>query len=473
MLISAKEERERRFKLALRAGMPILAFVSLLFYTTFSRDRPITLSIENALLMAGLVFIIVYFIYFLLELDVKETLLDNITEGFHQVAFNEKLRKKKPKTVAILLINNLATINENYGISATNSLLHTLVSRLNNNIYAHDINESWIGRSSGAEFLIAIDQESHLVQSLLEDFIEENQTIETIELDYRFAVIRNRESNPEHTIAQLRDELTSQEFKEEKEKPTVKDTSELSSLEHSITKALKEESLNLYFRPLYNIKKASIDSYEISVKLQAHNRKEILPREFLPVINRLGLGRTYDLAIFKHVLEVAMLTDDHVSYSFNLSPFSLRDRDFLENIFTLLEEKELDARRLIIQLYERKTHHNLSKYLKTLSKIRAQGIRICVDNFGSSNSSLEYMKYFKFDIVQFDRDFVTHIDKPINHSVLKSMIEMSKEMHITSVAKWVDSDEQKEKLQALGVDYMQGFGIGKPLTERELIQYYN
>lgn len=473
MLISAKDERARRFKLALRAGMPILAFVSLLFYTTFSRERPITLSIENALLMAGLVFIIVYFIYFLLELDVKETLLDNITDGFHQVAFIEKLRTHKPKTVAILYINNLATINENYGTHATNSLLHTLVFKLNNSIYAQNIKESWIGRSSGAEFLIALNVDSNLAQSLLEDFIEENQTIETIELDYRFAVINRGESDPEKTIAQLRDELASQELKEEREKPIVKDTKELSQLEYSIIKALKQNSLNFYFRPLYNIKKEIIDSYEISIKLQADGGKEILPKDFLPVINRLGLGRSYDLAIFKHTLEVAMLTDDNISYSFNLSPFSLRDRDFLEKIFTLLEEKELDSKRLIIELYERKTHHNLGKYLKTLSKIRSKGIRICVDNFGSSNSSLEYMKYFKFDVVQFDRDFVTRLDKPINLSVLKSLVEMSKELHIVTVAKWVDRDDQKEQLKKIGIDYLQGFGIGKQLSEQELIQYYN
>jgi len=177
MLISAREERSRRFKLALRAGIPILTFVSLLFYTTFSRERPTTLSIENALLMAGLVFIIIYFIYFLLELDIKETLLDNITEGFNQMAFIEKLRTQKPKTVAILYVNNLATINENYGTHAINSLLHALVSKLNNKIYAQNVNESWIGRNSGAEFLIALNIESNLAQTMIEEFIEENQTI--------------------------------------------------------------------------------------------------------------------------------------------------------------------------------------------------------------------------------------------------------------------------------------------------------
>ncbi len=151
----------------------------------------------------------------------------------------------------------------------------------------------------------------------------------------------------------------------------------------------------------------------------------------------------------------------------------MRDRDFLENVFKLLEEKEIDASRLIVEIYERKTHHNLSAYLKTLSRIRAKGIRICIDNFGSSNASMEYMKHFKFDVVQFDRDFVTNLNDANSLSIFKSLIDMSKGLQITTVAKWVDREEQKQQLKELGVDYLQGFGIGKQLTERQLIQHYN
>ena len=465
MLLSAKEERARRFKLALRAGIPLLLLTFLLFYTTFSKGSFSALTLENAFLMGGLVFITIYFIYFLLELDVKETLLDQATEGYNYEAFLEKLQKHNPETVAILLVNNLSTINENYGTIATNTLLHTLVSRLNSSIRMHRTKKSWIGRHHGAEFLIAMELDSKAFQIILEQFIRDNQIIDTIEIDYRFAIIAHGKEDPEKVLALLKDALSSQEIKPGMKPAPVKDATLLSEIEKSVITALEKESLNLYFRPLYNIHKEKIDSYEVAVKLKTEGRKEILPRDYLPIINRLGLGRTYDLAIFRHIVEIALLTEDHISYSFNLSPFSLRDRDFLENIFRLVEEKQIDTNRLIVEIYERKTHHNLSSYLKTLSKIRAKGIRICIDNFGSSNASMEYMKHFKFDVLQFDRDFVTNLNDSNSLSIFKSLINMSKGLQITTVAKWVDKEEQKLQLRELGVDYLQGFGIGKQLTE--------
>lgn len=473
MLLSAKEERERRFKLALRAGIPLLMLIFLLFYTTFSRGAFTAWTPENTFLMGGLVFVTIYFIYFLLELDVKETLLDQVTEGFNYEAFLAKLRRHQPKTVAILSIRNLSTINENYGTAATNTLLHTLVSKLNDCMRTNHITESWIGRHYGAEFLIAQNLDSTTCQKMLKQFTEENQIIDSIEIDYRFAVVGLGKADPEKTLALLKDELSSREIKPGKKPAEVKDAATLSRLEKSVITALGRESINLYFRPLYSIKREVIDSYEIAVKLKPEEGREILPRDYLPIINRHGLGRTYDLAIFRRIVEIALLTEDHISYSFNLSPFSLRDRDFLENIFKLLEEKEIDANRLIIEIYERKTHHNLNNYLKILSTIRAKGLRICIDNFGSSNASMEYMKHFKFDVIQFDRDFVTNLNDSNSLSIFKSLIDMSRRQQITSVAKWVDKEEQKKQLKELGVDYLQGFGIGKQLTERQLIQHYN
>ncbi len=126
-----------------------------------------------------------------------------------------------------------------------------------------------------------------------------------------------------------------------------------------------------------------------------------------------------------------------------------------------------------MELYERKTHHDLSGYLKTLNKFRVRGIRIAIDNFGSSNASMEYMKNFNFDLVQFDRDYVSKLDDANTHAMLSSMVKMSKDLNITTVAKWVDNESQKRKLKELGIDYLQGFGIAKPISEQTLIDSYN
>jgi EAL domain-containing protein (putative c-di-GMP-specific phosphodiesterase class I) len=83
------------------------------------------------------------------------------------------------------------------------------------------------------------------------------------------------------------------------------------------------------------------------------------------------------------------------------------------------------------------------------------------------------MKHFKFDMVQFDRDFVTDLENETTYAMLDSLIKMSKSLQVKTVAKWVDNDEQKKKLKALGINYIQGFGVSKAISEDELINRYN
>jgi EAL domain-containing protein (putative c-di-GMP-specific phosphodiesterase class I) len=179
------------------------------------------------------------------------------------------------------------------------------------------------------------------------------------------------------------------------------------------------------------------------------------------------------MVLFEKVLAILPLLDDNVCISFNLSPFSLRDEKFQAEFFEKLHRCNVNPSRIIIELYERKAHHNLSGYLEILKKFRAKGIKIAIDNFGSSNASMEYMKHFRFDLVQFDRDFVTNIDDNNTQAMLKSLVDMSKSMGITTVAKWVDNTSKKEKLALVGIDYIQGFGVGKPINEKTLIEKYN
>jgi len=281
----------------------------------------------------------------------------------------------------------------------------------------------------------------------------------------------------EKTIIHLRDELLS--AKETKRTATeiqsieIQDASSKSQIEKEIIQAIQEKHLSFSFRPLHNVRTGKTDIYEVAVKLKTDTSSAILPRTFLPIVNRLGLGRAYDFAIVEHLVMLLPLLDDHISLTFNLSPFSLRNKEFQNKLFTYLDQSNIDNSRLIIELYERKTHHDLSNYFQTLNYMRTKGLRITIDNFGSSNASMEYMKHFKFDMVQFDRDYVTKLDDKITYEMLHSLIEMSRNLDIITIAKWVDSDAQKAKLKLLGVDYIQGFGVGKPIGEKELITIYN
>ena len=475
MLLSERQERARRFKLALRAGIPVVLLVSLVLYSTFLKDNTLKLTLENGFLIAAILFITVYFIYFLMELSAKETLIDHTTQGFNEKSFIKQLQIYKPKTLVLLIVENLSTICENYSTDDVDLLLYSIIHKLDQELSKVGLDEALIARRYGAEFLIAIDKNSDTIQTILNDFIENNKIINDIELNYNFAVITNTGKELEKDIVYLKDLISTQYRSGAKDKRAniIKDAKEVSETEKSILKSLQEKNLLLSFRPLLNIKSNTIDIYEISVKLKSDHMEDILPRVYLPIVNRLSLGRDYDLALVQHIVELLPLIDENVSLSFNLSPFSLRDKNFQKKFFDYLEKSKIDPSRLIIELYERKTHHDLSGYLQTLNKFRTRGVRIAIDNFGSSNASMEYMKNFNFDLVQFDRDYVTKLDDANTYAMFSSMVKMSKDLNIITVAKWVDNESQKTKLRELGMDYLQGFGISKPISEQTLIDSYN
>ncbi len=474
MLLSQKEERERRFTLALRAGMPVLILVFLVFYTTMYQEDTSNISIKDITLLAAITFIAIYFIYFLMNLSVQETMIDQITQGFNTKTFVKKLQDYKPKSIACLNIDNLSSLSENYSSDQIDNLLYTISRKLNLIFKQNALDAVLIGRGRGSEFLIALNENHENIQTILETLTEENRRINNIEVDYKFAIITNTNEDFEKAILQLRDIIASQSSPDkEKHTQNIKDASELSSIEKDVITTIQKKKLLLSFRPLQNTSSDTIDTYEIAVKLNSETHQDILPRVYLPIINRLGLGREYDFTLIKHVIDLLPLVDKTISFTFNLSPFSLRDSSFQEKLFAYLDEKKIDPSRLIIQLYERKTHHDLSGYLNTLKNFRSHGIRICIDNFGSSNASMEYMKHFKFDMVQFDRDYVTHLEDETTYAMLHSLIDMAKNLHIQTVAKWVDNETQKKKLKTLGIDYIQGFGVSKPILEDALINRYN
>jgi len=472
MLLSELKERERRFKLALRAGIPVLLLVSLVFYSLFTQEGNFELTIINGFLITGIIFITVYFNYFLIELSVKETMIDSTTQSFNEKAFISKLHVYQPKTLVLLVVDNLYTINENYSTQKVDLLLYTIIHQLNTTLNQHGLRKPIIGRKYGAEFLVALNEDNINVKKIFETFIEENKVLQNIEVDYIFSAVTNTNDNIEHILGRLKD-LLSYPNTTQKKVPNIQDAKEVNDTEQDIIQALNNKQFKLNFRPLQNTTNNQIEIYEILSKLTSNDHSEILPRVYLPIINRLDLGITYDLSLVEHIVKLLPLVDEKISFTFNLSPFSLRNKDFQEQFFTLLSQNDINPSRLIIQLYERKTHHDLSGYFKTLSTYREKGIRICIDNFGSSNASIEYMKHFKFDMVQFDRDYVTKIDNSTNITMLSSLITMSQDLKIKTVAKWVDTTEQKEKLISLGINYVQGYGIDKPISEQELIQKYN
>ena len=474
MLQSVKEERARHFRMALRIGIPLLLFIFVLAYAVFFHEVEITFNTGTVAIFVAMVFVIIYFIYFSLELSRKETLLDRVTGGYHYGSFIDRVFRDRPRTLAAAQISNLSVINETFGVRKADSLLKVMVDAMDLEVLQKFRKRGWIGRKNGAEFLLAIDEDPEVVEKELERFFNAHPQLGGVEVDFVFAVIRNNIDDPEKAIEQLRDLLVQKERCGDVIKEvSVSDARRLSQAEQSVVDALQRKDLFLLFRPLRNLHTGKTDIYEIAVKMRAEDGTTIAPRDFLPIINRHDLGEVYDLLIVERVLEHARLVDTSVSLSFNLSPFSLRKSSFLEAFRQRLEASEVDPPRLIVELYERKSHHRLEEYLKRLKVLKRWGIRLCLDNFGSSNASMEYLRHFPFDMIEFDREYTFDLEQGKNLSMLRSFVTMAHDMGMLTGAKWVDDRRKIEILKGLGVDYIQGFAAGKVLREDDFVRLYN
>lgn len=470
MLLSELDERARRFKLALRAGIPVLLLAFLVFYALFTQNEQFHFTLINTFLIVAILFVTIYFNYFLITLSMKEMTIDTVTQSFNEKSFIKKLRHFKPKTIVLLSISNLSHLNDYYPATKVDLMLYTMIHELNHYFEQHGLQNQLIGRKYGAEFYIALHTDPKNVHTLFNTFTKKYANVLDMDLDYNYTAMRYSLDDNEKIFQQLRDLKLSKE-KEVYTPLPIQSSKELHHLENEVIHALKKRKFKLTFRPIVDTKENKTTIYEVITNLSTRNHTEILARDFLPIINRLSLGIEYDLSLVEYIIKLLMQIDNSLSFAFNLSPYSLRDKTFQKKFFVLLSENNIDNSRLIIKLYERKTHHNLSAYLETLNTYRDKGIRICIDNFGSSSSSsILYMKEFTFDMLQLDKDYTTKIDDHNYTTILQSLLAMAKELQIESIAKWVDTKEQKEKLTSLGVDYLQGFDIAKSINYETLLK---
>ncbi|WP_456432505.1 EAL domain-containing protein [Nitratifractor sp.] len=473
MLRSLQEERSRHFRMALRIALPILVFFFALAYGVFFREAPISLTLQNVVILGGTVFAVVYFVFFALELSRKETLLDRVTEGYHYDAFLDHLKKHHPQTLAAVQVSNLGEINESFGVAKADAILRGVVRELDRYVLETVDRDGFIGRRMGSEILLGLDAPTPKVEAALEEMLEQVNRIGGVDVELRSAVIANTVDDPQKAIEQLHDLLHMQRSELPGPVPASADALEMSKEEYRILHALESGAIRLSFRPLLNLHTDRIDLYELSVYLEGEEGRRILPKEFLPVINRKEKGELYDRLVFEKVLEVAALIDPEIRFSFNLSPYSLRSDAFLQTMFDALDRSRVDPRRLIVEIYERRKYHSVERYFSYLRRLKGRGILLGLDNFGSSNASMEYLRSFPFDMIQFDRSFTKRIDNEMDRAMMRSLVAMAIERRILTAVKWVDREELLETFRAMGVDYAQGYAVASVLTESELIRRYN
>ena len=147
----------------------------------------------------------------------------------------------------------------------------------------------------------------------------------------------------------------------------------------------------------------------------------------------------------------------------NLSPKSLIMGDFINKINGFVYKYGIQKDKIVFEITERETVKNFSLLEKFVYTLKLEGYKFAIDDFGSGFSSFHYIKKFPIDYVKIDGDFIVNINKDEkDRAFVNSIVTLAKELKIQTVAEFVENEEIVQVLNALEIDYYQGFHIGKP-----------
>lgn len=235
-----------------------------------------------------------------------------------------------------------------------------------------------------------------------------------------------------------------------------------------IEKALEEQRFRLYFQPIMRIDDKTISHYECLLRMIDVNGEIVPPGLFIEIAEHTGLILQLD----KRVIELAFIQQaqllknrSNVVLSINLSGEMLSNPEAFNIISSLLKLYRLEARHFIFEVTETQAVTNLQAAHDFIKQIKSIGGSFALDDFGVGFSSMNYLKQLPVNYLKIDGSFVKNIvDCREDQLFVKAINSVGQGMGIKTIAEFVENEAILEILRDLGIDYAQGYGIGKPMA---------
>ncbi|MFT7681004.1 MAG: diguanylate cyclase (GGDEF)-like protein/PAS domain S-box-containing protein [Moritella dasanensis] len=237
---------------------------------------------------------------------------------------------------------------------------------------------------------------------------------------------------------------------------------------NEIKEALHEDRFELYAQPIVALQEPGHKPvFEVLLRMLDKNGALIAPGVFLPIAERYNLSQPIDRWVVDRTL-LWMKTHsqqlnifDHISI--NLSGASLGDDDLLQHIMTNITQAKVPPQQIMFEITETAAISNLASATVFINTLSAFGCQFALDDFGSGLSSFAYLKNLPVNILKIDGIFIKDIlTNPIDAAMVKSINEIGHLMELKTIAEFVENDAIKQKVEAIGIDFAQGYGIGKP-----------
>lgn len=408
---------------------------------------------------------------------------DEMTGHLNRLRLRERLgehlehiptSERKPAAYFVAAIDDLAVINETYGFDTADEVIVAIGRRL---AEAAGV-DSVVGRTAGNKFGLIVpgctsgqiaEYASTLRTAARARVIPTRGGAVSVTLSVGAVALPQDARNSQEAMARAEEALDRAKLygrdnfaayahspqRESLRKRTV-------SIGDQIVTALAENRIVLAYQPIVDAKTSEAIAHECLVRIARPEGQIIAAGDFVPVAEQLGLVRQLD----RRVLELtvaALMKHRGACLSLNVSGMTASDRPTLEAFVSYLEAHADVAPRLIVELTETAALIDIEESMRFVSRARALGAKVAIDDFGAGYTSFRNLQSLKVDMVKVDGSFVKGLaDSRDNQIFVRTLVDLAKNFNLATVAEWVAEAREADILRAFGVDYLQGFYFGKP-----------
>jgi diguanylate cyclase (GGDEF)-like protein len=397
----------------------------------------------------------------------------------------------------LLHLGHFHEINKTLGHVNADALLLTFVKHFCERVSALDASQSiesinqydqYVASIEGVTFafLLAETNVEHIEQALSAFLSNIKQPLEVkgmqIELGVRMGVSLYPEHSNNYSELLRNAQVALESTKKLTSLPLAFYSKEIDSynerrlaLMGELKKAIRDDSLELYFQPKYCLKKQTVYGLEALLRWNHPGFGFVPPDEFIPIAEKTGVIHELTRWVMEQSLQaINKLADQgfNLSLSINISTINLNDNDFADYTISLFQKYQVAPENIILEITETAVSSNVFNMIKILQKIKNTGVKISIDDFGTGYSSLSYIKDLPVEEIKIDKSLIIDINKLHDNKVIvKTAVDMGHGLGFQVVAEGVEDFETLKVLKEIGCDYIQGYYLAKPLPLQELFDW--
>jgi EAL domain-containing protein (putative c-di-GMP-specific phosphodiesterase class I) len=243
---------------------------------------------------------------------------------------------------------------------------------------------------------------------------------------------------------------------------------EREALERDVAKAIADGSIRPHYQPLVDIERQRIRGFEALARWNHPVRGAVMPDQFIPIIEHLGLTAELSSSILRQACRDARNWPEEICVAINVSPFELKAEALPARFALILHEEDMSPNRLEVEITESALVSDLAAAKIILTGLQALGITISLDDFGTGYSSLYHLRELKFDKVKIDRSFVQAMcANAENEKIIDAILGLTGSLQLPMVAEGIEDAATLRMLTAKGCELGQGYYFGKAMPAAE------